>query len=333
MAAGSWTWSRFWTALPFTFATCKASMNASKAPSSGVTRVFLTIWGDEGNEVDLFSSLPAWSYYAEHAYERGSEVDIPRLKSSFDGICGANFDDFVMASRLDDTNPEAQSIDDRIHFAPNTSKWLLWEEPILAFVSPTVQASGLDLEFHYATLASYLHDRLSTQSLVVPGEVESPPRSLLDHPFNARLRMPQLLAKVLSLKAALRLRLHLAYVDQDWPELAALAGRGPDSRMFQLRKALRQLHNYHRQLWMSMYKPNGWEVVELRYGGLASRLETMHERVASFLDHVGAGGQIGVPRGKKPEGPLTLPDEGLMLNAEAAEQRVYEEQVDSIPEL
>jgi len=36
MAAGSWTWSRFWTALPFTFATCRASLNASKKKESGV---------------------------------------------------------------------------------------------------------------------------------------------------------------------------------------------------------------------------------------------------------------------------------------------------------
>ena len=115
MAAGSWTWSRFWTALPFTFATCKASMNASKAKSSGVESVFLTIWGDEGNEVDLLSSLPAWSYYAEHGYEKGAEVDLIRLKASFDGICAANFDDYVMASRLDDVNPEEQTIGDGIH--------------------------------------------------------------------------------------------------------------------------------------------------------------------------------------------------------------------------
>lgn len=115
MAAGSWTWSRFWTALPFTFATNKASMNACKQPHTGVKNVFLTIWGDEGNEVDLLSSLPAWSYYAEHGYEKGEEVDLFRLRTSFDGICGADFDDYVMASRLDDTDPEKQTVDDGIH--------------------------------------------------------------------------------------------------------------------------------------------------------------------------------------------------------------------------
>lgn len=27
-----------------------------------------------------------------------------------------------------------------------------------------------------------------------------------------------------------------------------------------------------------MYKPFGWEVLDLRYGGLIARLETMHQR-------------------------------------------------------
>lgn len=33
-----------------------------------------------------------------------------------------------------------------------------------------------------------------------------------------------------------------------------------------------------------MYKPFGFEVLDLRYGGLRSRLETMHERLIDFLD-------------------------------------------------
>lgn len=90
--------------------------------------VFLTIWGDEGNEVDLYSSLPAWAYYADHGYTSEKEVDIPLLKAKFDGITGGNFDDFVVASRLDDPSPESQTMDDRVHFSPNTSKWMLWEE-------------------------------------------------------------------------------------------------------------------------------------------------------------------------------------------------------------
>lgn len=36
--------------------------------------------------------------------------------------------------------------------------------------------------------------------------------------------------------------------------------------------------------WMAMYKPFGWEVLDLRYGGLRARLETMHRRLVAYLD-------------------------------------------------
>ncbi|PWN46238.1 glycoside hydrolase [Ceraceosorus guamensis] len=330
MAAGIWTWTRHWTALPFSFATCKANLNASKAPNSGVKHVMVTCWGDEGNEQDPLSALPAWHYYAEHCYEKTEEVDLPRMRARFDGIVGASFNDYVMASRLDDMNPEEQSIDDRIHFAPNTSKWLLWEEPALGFISPSVEASGIDLETHYTELDAYLSARLSTQASTAPDETSAPARSIADHPLNARLRLPQLLASALSLKAALRLRLHKAYVARDWKELYALAGPEPVSRMSRLRAAVQRLHKYHCTMWHSTYKPFGWETLDLRYGGLVARLETMHSRLVAFLSHIQAGGEPGKALSQsQPTGP----NAGVLLNAQGGQDASYDAPVDSLPEL
>lgn len=133
MASGVWTWSRcvflsahrgignergrrFWTALPFTFATVRASMKASKDPTAGVRAVMTTIWGDEGNEVsrrlrgrvgadeeqcDLYSALPGMLYQAEHAYTTNDEVDATLLRRKFDGITGGDFDDYVYASKIE----------------------------------------------------------------------------------------------------------------------------------------------------------------------------------------------------------------------------------------
>lgn len=52
--AGAWTWSRFWTGLPFTFESVRASTIAAKHKDNGVRNVFITIWGDEGNECDMW---------------------------------------------------------------------------------------------------------------------------------------------------------------------------------------------------------------------------------------------------------------------------------------
>lgn len=76
-------------------------MKASKDPQWSIKGVMTTIWGDEGNEMDLYSALPGILYHADHAYTTAEEVDVALLKRKFDGICGADFDDYVYASKLE----------------------------------------------------------------------------------------------------------------------------------------------------------------------------------------------------------------------------------------
>ncbi|KAJ8293919.1 Hexosaminidase D [Rhodotorula toruloides] len=282
MASGVWTWSRFWTALPFTFATVRASMKASKEANAGVKHTMCTIWGDEGNEFDLYSALPGILYHSELAYtaREVDEVDAALFRRKFDGIVGADLDDYVYASKLDDTQPESQPIDARTHYTPNISKFLLWEEPFFSFLSP--QYRGFDLEHHFSALASYLEQALSTDFSTMTRV--SLPHSINDFPLNSRLRLPYLLASVLSLKCHLRERLVTAYKSGDREELEALGGREPLSRMHRLRALAKELHDQHRENWFDMYKPFGWEVLDLRYGGLEARLETMHQRLIAYLD-------------------------------------------------
>lgn len=39
-------------------------------------------------------------YFADHGYTHENEIDLDRLKSCFEGVCGANFDDWVYASKV-----------------------------------------------------------------------------------------------------------------------------------------------------------------------------------------------------------------------------------------
>ncbi|KAK4050267.1 hypothetical protein OIV83_003588 [Microbotryomycetes sp. JL201] len=305
MASGVWTWSRFWTALPFTFATVRACMKASKDPSSGVKSVMTTIWGDEGNEFDLYSSLPGILYQAEQAYTPNEEVDAALLRKKFDGITGGDFDDYVYASKLDDTQPESQPIDIRTHYTPNISKFLLWEEPFFSFLSP--QYRGYDLEYHYQHVATYLEQALSSEFSTM--STFAVPHSIEDYPANNRLQLPYLLARILSLKCHLRDRLAHAYKSNDRTELEALAGQAETSRLSRLRKLVKELHSLHRNNWMTMYKPFGWEVLDLRYGGLQARLETMHQRLVAYLD-----GESNVDRLEELEVEQQVVFEGQRLN-------------------
>ncbi|GJJ73833.1 hexosaminidase [Entomortierella parvispora] len=263
VATAAWTWNRFWTALPFTFATIQASCQASKRKIGGVKNMMITIWGDEGHECDMFSSLPAMYYFADHGYTLEDEIDMDRLKKCFEGVCGATFDDWVYASKIDQVTDSDVALTLKTHFAPNTSKYLLWEDPFLAHISP--QYAHLDLETHYSEVANNLAQVIEFKD---------------EFPQNARLRMAYYLARALSLKCHLHSRMALAYQQGRRQELFDLT----EGRLKDLQEAVNQLWKYHRSMWHKSNKPFGWEVVELRYGGLQTRLSTMRDRILEYIE-------------------------------------------------
>lgn len=262
VATAAWTWNRFWCALPLTFATIQAACQASKRKDGGVKNMMITIWGDEGHECDMFSALPAMYYFADHGYTQENEIDLDRLKSCFEGVCGANFDDWVYASKIDQAPDSDQPFTMKTHFAPNTSKYLLWEDPFLAHISP--QYSQMNLEVHYEEVVKKLSKALEYNE---------------DYPQNCRLRMAHHIATVLSLKCHLHARLAQAYQLGQIQELHDLC----EGRLVDLQVAVDQLWKYHRSMWHKTNKPFGWEVVELRYGGLRTRLSTMRERILEYI--------------------------------------------------
>ncbi|KAJ2448686.1 hypothetical protein EV183_005310 [Coemansia sp. RSA 2336] len=266
MAGGAWTWSRLWCYLPFSFESNRASLTAAKSPAGRVSSFMLTIWGDEGNECDFFSALPVMMYVANHAHTPMSEIAVDFMENSFAAICGGSLVDWMLASRIDEI-PQAVDADIHSQLPSNMSKWLLWEDPMLSFMSP--QYATLDLDSHYTNLAG----RLLECALAVhaPG---APAR----YPLNRLLRLPGLLSRVLSLKCHLRDRLAVPYKAGDRAALLQVA----ETRLRPLIEAQRELWLYHRARWHRIYKPFGWETLELRYGGLTARLETMYDRIVSY---------------------------------------------------
>ncbi|KAI8320034.1 glycoside hydrolase [Martensiomyces pterosporus] len=264
LAGAAWTWSRFWCYLPFSFESNRASLTAAKSPVGRVKSFMLTIWGDEGNECDFFSSLPVLLYVGNHAYTEKLEIDVGFMENSFAAICGGSLGDWMYSSRLDEI-PPSDMMDARPQLPSNMSKWILWEDPMLSFMSP--QYAALDLESHYTETADRLLD--------LPG-----PRSVR-YPLNRLLRMPGLLARVLSLKCNLRKRLAEPYRAGDRAALLQVA----ETRLRPLIEAQRELWLYHRSRWHRIYKPFGWETLELRYGGLSARLQTMYDRIVAYALH------------------------------------------------
>jgi len=250
-AGGVWTWGRFWAKLPYAFTMTHASMTAAR--QKGIKDVFTTVWGDDGNEVDNFSCLPALQLFAEYAY--ADQVDMAQVARNFAGSCGADFDAYVNASKIDYF---AFQNDGTESYSAH-SKWLLYEDVLLGIADPMIE--GLDLKDYYSKLADELQVTADKGGL------------------NARVQFPALIARALSLKTHLRRELQAAYLAGNMAALKDLA----DGEVAELRRVVDELWRCHRAMWLATYKPFGLEVIEQRYGGIRTRLESLAMRLNSYL--------------------------------------------------
>jgi len=260
-AGGIWTWNRFWAALSFTFDSGNAALRALK--TEGVKNTFVTIWGDDGNEFDMYSLLPGLILYGEHGYTPNYEVSLDAIKSMFGAICGGDLDAWMEGCKLDNVIPS--NAEPKIYFPPNASKWILWMDPIYAFLSP--QYGMFDLEKHYSDLSKNLKQAITANEK--------------KYPLNKYLEFPALLAYVLSLKVNIRKKLEEAYKNNDRARLQELY----DNDLSDLCKNAEKLWKLHRENWLARAKPFGCETVELRYGGLIIRLNSLYDRIKGYLDN------------------------------------------------
>lgn len=250
MAGGIWTWNHLWAALPFSNPAMSACMKACK--KKGLKEVFMTMWGDDGMECDVFSSLPGIQLVAEHAYS--DAIDETLLRANFRGSCDAIYDDWNKACEIDYV-PGTQNTK-----AINTSKWLLWQDPLLSMLDSEID--GPETAKHYAELSESLADAAAKT------------------PNSDRLTFPMQIARVLARKCVLRRQLVDAYAGKDKDALRSILG----SQLIPLRSEVDALWKCHRRMWLKTYKPFGLEVIERRYGGLRTRLESLADRLADHLE-------------------------------------------------
>ena len=251
VAGGVWTWNRFWATLPFSFNAIDACIGACR--EKGVREVFMTMWADGGGECDIFSALPGLQYFAEQVY--GESMDPDRLRANLRGSCDADFDDWVRASDLD----AVPCLKDPERSNANVSKFLLWQDPFLAIMDPHL--GDADLTAHYQALADDL-----AAAAHKGGQAQ-------------RLTFPAQIASALVLKAHLRRNMADVYHADDRQRLQQMA----ETEIPELRQRVEALWRRHRELWMEIYKPFGWEVVERRYGMLLMRLQTASDRLRDYL--------------------------------------------------
>lgn len=252
-AGGIWVWNTFATHYGLSLKASDAALQACK--EEGIQDVFVTLWGDDGYENNFFSALLGLQMYAEHAYAK--ELDRDKLRERVKFCTGIDEQTFLLLNDLDAIPGVAPNNLEQT----NPSKFLLWQDVLLGLFDKHVE--GLHLHDHYVELAEKI-----TKS-------RNP-----DHPLDYIFDVPEKLADLLSVKATIGVELKKAYDLRDDKELQRISNVIlPD--MITKVKALR---NAHRKQWLTMHKPFGWEVLDIRYGGLLSRIDTAIYQINLFVE-------------------------------------------------
>lgn len=253
-AGGVWTWLGIGTNYGLSFQVGNSALNACKA--QGIKDVFITAWGDDGTENNLFSALPGLQLYAEHSYHK--EFHLEGYQKRLEFCTGISYDAFMSLKYLDEV-PGVIENNTYYNGAPaNPSKFLLWQDPLLGVFDKHVE--GLPLEQHYANLALELGTSRSNYG---------------DFLFE----VPEKLCRVLELKSQLGNNLKKAYDEQDFEQLK----KYKEIVLPELGIRVEALRHAHRKQWVKAYKPFGYEVLDLKYGGVLARISSTIERLDDFL--------------------------------------------------
>ncbi len=243
---GAWKWSGF---APNNYFSLKATKFAMRACVDGdIKDVFITMWGDNGGECSSYAVLPTLCYAACIAQGITKMSDI---KQKFYEWVGVKYDDFML---LDAPN-QLENIDKVV----NPSKYFLYADCFMSIFQNTEKAEYCE---KFASIArklklaskrtgeySYLFDNLSS------------------------------LCKLLSVKVNICTRTRKAYDSGDKVQLDKVIA--DYKKMIKLTK---EFHKAFQNQWFIENKPHGFDIQDIRLGGLIGRMQSCLDRLIDYRD-------------------------------------------------
>ena len=248
-AGGGWTWNGFAPLNKYTQQTMKSAMASVK--EHGIENVLITMWGDDGKECSFYALLP--SLYAIRCYADGIENE-EEIKSGFYKLFGVNYDDFMLLD-IPNKTKGAKEFD----YEPIPSKNLLYSDPFMN----SNDAFGIEAyDMNYEEYANILTDASKRA-----GEYAYIFETLAS------------LCKALTIKATLSFRTRTAYKNGDKAELSKIV-----AEYDVLDGLYKDFQKKYYELWHKENKPFGFEIHDVRLGGIIMRAKTCKSRIQEYLN-------------------------------------------------
>lgn len=242
-AGGIWTWSSYSPLLHRSLGATIPALDACK--KTGVREVVATMWHN-GAECPRMTAIAGLAWYADYGY-RG-EYDERGMKDCFRYATGESYDNFAAFEAVDE--PQG--------YVNPMSRAILYNDPLIPLADKNLV--GVEFEQYYKALTKELSSISFSKEYALAFDVLVKLSSLFEN------------------KADFGLRLKSAYDKGDAEALGTMV-----SECDVIIEKLKALKTSHCNAWMTYNKPFGWEVFDIRYGGLVMRFESCRERLSAYL--------------------------------------------------
>ena len=250
-AGGAWRWLGHGPALVKSVYQTRHALKS--CIDNGVEEVFVTAWGDNGNEASFMCILPVLQQYAEYCYQ--GDVSDEEIAKRMLTCTGESFADMMLLDKANNVDVNHWTCS-----GGNPSKYLLYMD-ILGGIAERHSDEGYPERYEEGA------------KLLYEAAGRSPSCGYMyEHLAN--------LCKVLAIKSRVGVNAQIAYKAGDKETLRKIA----DEVLPELLRRFDAFHNTMYQQWTTECKANGYEVLDLRIGGLESRTKTAIRRIHLYLD-------------------------------------------------
>ena len=252
-AGGGWIWNGL--APNYSRATDTTRKAMHVLHETGLRQAFCTLWSDNGSETPQLAGLYSTVLFSEFGFHE--TVDNELLNSRLMFHTGVPLSAWMLLDRMDATPGTAP--DNRR--AANTSKMMLYQDPLLGL---------FDAQTGHLHLDRWYHDLTEDLEQTLPQIPEA---------FAPLFRYYYQLASLLSRKSTLGQNITAAYLAGDREAVRRLSEETLPSCIEDSRAVLA----LREQLWMDSMRPQGFEVVNIRMSGVTARLEAAKRRLDAWL--------------------------------------------------
>ena len=253
-AAGVWNWNAIWGRYQRAERTTPVFMEITKR--YGIKRAMTTMWGDDGNECPFDSNWPALILFSEHCYVAKPDPEV--MKKLVKAVAGDAFEKYLISTGIIRMHSKGFSVNG------DMGRSFLYDDPIFGVYAMHVLASKFkgNVNAHYDKVYKAI-------KAFMPG-VSKGNKEL----FNFALALTDLLR----IKAGFRNELYLAHKAGNKAKLRKLLKVVPE-----LKKRYEAMSKAQRAIWLLERKPQGLEVLDMRYGAQLKRLDVTAERIKDYL--------------------------------------------------